>query len=96
MGPVALEGAGGRVLFGRGMDDREFSERVGSEVDAEVSRIMTEAREKAEVILKKNRKALDAIAKKLIEVETIEQAEYENIIMAFGIVPKKKKTADEI
>ena len=94
MGPVALEGTGGRVLFGRGMDDREFSERVGSEVDSEVSRIMTEAREKAEIILKKNHKVLDAIAKKLIEVETIEQAEYENIIIAFGIMPKKKKEPD--
>ncbi|MES2087809.1 MAG: ATP-dependent zinc metalloprotease FtsH [Patescibacteria group bacterium] len=91
MGPVALEGAGGRVLFGRGMDDREFSERVGSEVDAEVSRIMTEARVKAEEILNTNRKALDAISKRLIEVENIEQAEYETIILAFGIILKKKK-----
>lgn len=91
MGPVALEGANGRVLFGRGMDDREFSERVGSEVDAEVSRIMAEAREKAESVLKKNRKAFEAVAKKLVEVETIERTEYETIIMAFGIIPKKKK-----
>src|SRR3989338_4344196 len=91
MGPIALEGAGGKVLFGRGMDDREFSERVGSEIDAEVSRIMDEAHDKAGLILKKHRKVLDAIAGKLVEAETIEQAEYENIIMAFGIMPKKKK-----
>jgi cell division protease FtsH len=91
MGPVALEGAGGRVLFGRGMDDREFSERVGSEVDAEVSRIMNEAREKAEFILRKHRKALKTIAERLIETETIEQAEYEKMIMVFGIPLKKKK-----
>lgn len=91
IGPLALEGAGGKVLFGRGMDDREFSERVGSEVDAEVSRIMDEAHDKAGLILKKHRKTLDAIADKLVEVETIEQAEYENIIIAFGIMPKKKK-----
>ncbi len=96
MGPVALEGAGGRVLFGRGMDDREFSERVGSEIDAEVSKIMLEARVKAEDILKKNSKALETIAKRLIEVETIEQAEYETIILAFGIQPKKKKAEAEV
>ena len=95
MGPVALEGAGGRVLFGRGVDDREFSERVGSEVDAEVSRIMNEGRLKAEEILKKHRKALDAIASRLIEVENIEQAEYETIILAFGIAPKKKERKEE-
>ena len=91
IGPVALEGAGGRVLFGRGVDEHEFSERVGSEVDAEVERIMTDAQGKAENILKKHRKVLEAIAQKLIEVETIEQADYETLITAFGIQPKKKK-----
>jgi ATP-dependent Zn protease len=76
------------------MDDREFSERVGSEVDAEVSRIMNEAHKKAEDILKKYRKALEAIAERLIVAENIEQAEYENIILAFGILPKKKKLGE--
>ena len=66
-----------------------------SEIDSEVSRIMAEAKEKAEIILKKNRKALDAIALRLVEVETIEQAEYEAIIITFGIMPKKKEKAEE-
>jgi len=90
MGPIALEGEGGRALFGRGVNDHEYSERVGAEIDAEVSRIMNEAMAKAEKILTENRKALDAIAIKLIEVENIERAEYEQIIIAHGIMPKKK------
>lgn len=91
IGPVALEGEGGRVLFGRGVEDKDYSERVSAEIDSEISRIMNEALKKAENILEQNKKALDAIAAKLIEVETIEKTEYEQIIIAHGILPKKKE-----
>jgi len=40
-------------------------------------------------VLTDKRKVLDAIAHKLIEVETLEQKEYNEIILANGIVPKK-------
>ncbi|MFA6095879.1 MAG: ATP-dependent zinc metalloprotease FtsH, partial [Candidatus Paceibacterota bacterium] len=43
LGPVALEGAGGRVLFGRGVAEGEYSEKVASEIDAEVSKMMSTA-----------------------------------------------------
>ncbi|MEK9184972.1 MAG: ATP-dependent zinc metalloprotease FtsH [Patescibacteria group bacterium] len=90
MGPIALEGAGGRTLFGRGVEDNGYSERVSAEIDSEVSKIMTEAHDKAHKILIDHRKALDAISVYLIEKETIERDDYENIIIAHGIVPKKK------
>jgi cell division protease FtsH len=90
IGALALEGSGGRALFGRGVDDKEYSEKVSADIDAEVSRIMSEALKKAEEIITTHRKALDAIALKLIEVENIEREEYEKIIIAFGILPKKK------
>src|SRR3989344_398620 len=89
--PLLLEGEGGRVLFGRGVEEREYSERVSADIDSEVSRVMNEAMDKAEHILKENKKALDAIAARLIEVETIEREEYEKIIIAHGIIPKKKQ-----
>ncbi len=91
IGPIALEGAGGRVMFGRGVEENVYSERVGAEIDSEVSKIITDALKKAEDILVKYRSALDAIAAKLIEVETIEREAYEQIITAFGIIPKKKQ-----
>ena len=90
IGALALEGAGGRALFGRGVEDKEYSEKVSADIDAEVSRIMSEGLRKAEEIIITHRKALDAIAAKLIEVENIEREEYEKIILAFGIIPKKK------
>ncbi len=90
IGPVALEGAPGRVMFGYGVDEKEYSERVGAEIDGEVSRIISEAMKKANDILTKHRPALDTLAAKLIEVETIEREEYEKLITAFGIIPKRK------
>ncbi len=91
LGPIALEGQGGRALFGKGVGDKEYSEEVGAHIDGEVSRIMKEALATAEEILTKHRSLLDAIAKRLIEVETIERDEFEQILIANGIVPKKKK-----
>lgn len=90
LGPVALEGQGGKVLFGRGVEEKEFSEKVATDIDAEVSRIMKEAMHKAETAIQANRKLLDAIARRLIEVETIERAEFEQILVANGVTPKKK------
>ena len=90
IGVLALEGSGGRAMFGKGLEDKEYSEKISADVDAEVARIMNEAYKKAEEIVTVHRAALDAIAKRLIEVETIERDEYESIIIAHGIQPKQK------
>lgn len=91
IGPLALEGEGGKALFGRGPNEKEYSPEVAAKIDAEVKRIVDEAFEKARKILKENRKLLDIIAKRLIEVETIERDEYEQILVANGIELKEKK-----
>jgi len=90
IGPIALESDGGQTMFGRGVNDQEYSERVSALIDAEVSKIMNNALEVATSVLTEKRKILDAIANKLIEVETLEQDEYNQIIIANGITPKTK------
>jgi len=90
LGPIALEGEGGRALFGKGVEDKDYSEKVSAVIDSEVAEIMENARVKAQEIITTNRKALNAIAERLMEVETIERDEYEKIIIAHGIIPKKK------
>jgi len=90
-GPVALEGEGGRAMFGKGVDDKEYSDKINAQIDEEVSEIMNSNMRRAEKIIVENRKALDAIAKKLIETETIEREEFEKILVANGIMPKKKE-----
>jgi cell division protease FtsH len=90
LGPVALEGLGGRILFGRGVSEQDYSEEVSAKIDSEVSKIMSEAEKRAKQIITEHRKALDSITKRLMEVETIEREDFENILIANGITPKKK------
>ena len=90
IGPIALVGAGGRTQFGEEVD-REHSEEVAKKVDAEVSKIMNNGIKSAQKVLTEYRKALDTIATKLIEVETLEQDEYEKILTVHGIMLKKKE-----
>ena len=89
IGPIALVGAGGRIQYGE-VAEKEFSETVSTKVDAEVSRIISDGLKSAEKVLNEHKKAFTAIANKLIEVETLEQEEYEKILTAHGIVLKKK------
>ncbi len=91
MGPMALEGEGGRTLFGRGVSEKEYSEVVSAKIDAEVKKIIDEAYTKAKDLITKHRGLLDAIAMKLVEVENLEREEFEKILIANGIVPKAKK-----
>lgn len=92
IGPVALESSGGRTLFGSaGVGEKEYSENVGSLIDSEVSKIMNEAYERALKIITDYRPALDSISKALIEAETLERDEFEKLLIANGIVPKKNR-----
>lgn len=90
IGPVALAGAGGRSEWGESRD-ANFSEAVSTKVDAEVNRIINDGLVSAEKVLKEHKKAFDAIAQKLIEVETLEKDEYEKLLIAHGIVLKEKE-----
>ena len=68
-----------------------YSQEVAKQIDAEVSRIIDEAKVKAHKVLVDHRKALDAIAMKLVEVETLEREEFEKLLIANGITPKSKE-----
>lgn len=85
LGPVALEGTGGRLIGGGSSEDRGYSPQVAKAIDEEVSRIIEEGKNKAREILTKHRKALDVISKRLIEVETLERDEYEALLKKEGV-----------
>ncbi len=89
VGAMALESDGGRALFGSGIEDDELAKGSAQKIGIEVKKIMDEAKARAIDVLTKHRKALDAIATRLIEVETLEQPAYEEIIKAHGIKLKK-------
>jgi cell division protease FtsH len=91
LGPVALEGIGGKALFGRGVNEKEYSEEVSALIDKEVSKIMKDAYSKAEKIITEYKQLLNIIAKRLIETESIERDEFEKILVSNGVQPKKKE-----
>jgi len=91
MGTIAYEAGHGRTMFGEGVEGGEQSQEVAAQIDAEVKKIIDGAYKKAEGVIKKHRTALNAIAHKLTEVETVERAEFENILIANGITPKTKE-----
>ncbi|MEI7765673.1 MAG: ATP-dependent zinc metalloprotease FtsH [bacterium] len=90
LGPVAYEGNGGRTQFNEPVEN-EHSEDISKKIDSEISKIINNGLKTAEGVLEEHKKAFAAIANKLIEVETLEMDEYEKIIIAHGIMPKKRE-----
>ncbi len=84
-GPIALEGTGGRMIGGGLSEDRGYSLEVAKHIDDEVNLIIASARMRAKDILVRHRKALDAVAHRLLEVETLERDEYEAILKTEGV-----------
>jgi len=91
IGPIALEDTSGKVYYGRGFGEKEYSEKMGAVLDDEVSIIMNEALARAKKVLTDHRKALDMISDELVRSETIEHEEFDKLLIANGIIPKKKE-----
>jgi cell division protease FtsH len=83
----------GPVAFATDQNYRNevYSQEIAAKIDAEVTRIIEEAKEKARNVLTEHRGALEMIAEKLIEVETLEREEFEKLLILNGITPKKKE-----
>ena len=63
---------------------REYSEETAREIDAEIRRIIEEARAKARQILTERRKTLDKVAQILLEKEVIEGEELKRLLAEGG------------
>ena len=60
--------------------EQDYSEEVARQIDAEIRRIIEEARERAKDVLRSHRDQLDAIARILIARETLDRAEFEALL----------------
>jgi cell division protease FtsH len=68
------------IFLGREISEqRDYSEAVAEQIDQEVRKLVDEAYEQATGILKKYRQELDAVAAKLLEVESLSREEFEKI-----------------
>ncbi len=80
LGPMVYGQKEELIFLGREISEqRDYSEAIAEEIDGEVRRLVSESYEKARQILIDYRDRLDAIAKRLLEVETISRDEFEKL-----------------
>lgn len=81
LGPVALGRQQGNMFLGRDiMSERDFSEETAAAIDEEVRKLVDTAYSRAKEVLVDNRKVLDEIAQMLIEKETVDAEELQEIL----------------
>ncbi|OGF73621.1 cell division protein FtsH [Candidatus Giovannonibacteria bacterium RIFCSPHIGHO2_02_FULL_46_20] len=86
IGPLSLASKEDHIFLGREVAiDKHHSENLASAVDSEVTRFMKNALKTAKSVLAKHRKALDALAEKLIKDETVEREQFAQFIKSFGL-----------
>ena len=78
------------MFFDKMTHDRPYSEKTAEKIDEEVAKLIKESVKRAEAILKANKKPLEALTKALLEKETIDEAEV-NEILKDAKLPKEAK-----
>lgn len=90
LGPMTFGKRESMVFLGKEItEQRDFSEEVAEKIDKEVERFIKEAEKNAEKILKEKKDLLEKVAKALMEKETIEKKEFEELIKETKAEEKK-------
>ncbi len=88
LGPMTFGRRETLVFLGKELgEQRDYSEIVAQEIDNEVREIVNHAYKRAIAILTEMRDRLEAVALRLLEVETIGQAEFEALYTGVPIPP---------
>jgi cell division protease FtsH len=84
IGPITYGKSQELMFLGREIaSERNYSERVAAEIDREVKRIIMNALKTARNIILKKRELLHKIAKRLMEIETLEREEFEALVAPY-------------
>ncbi len=80
LGPMMYGQKEELIFLGREISEqRDYSEAVAEQIDSEVRKMVDESYKLAKKLLTKYRAQLDAVAQKLLEVETLTRDEFEKI-----------------
>jgi cell division protease FtsH len=83
LGPVALGRSQGGMFLGRDIAaERDFSEDTAAAIDEEVSQLVAEAYRRATEVLSANRPVLDELAAILVEKETVDAEELQELLLS--------------
>jgi cell division protease FtsH len=92
LGPLSLESQSGEVFLGRDWFSRsEYSEEVASRIDAQVRLIVDKCLEDARRMIRENRELVDRTVDLLIEKETIDGEEFQQIVAEYTTIPQKER-----
>jgi len=81
LGPITFGDTEEMIFLGKEITEgKNYSEKIAAQIDDEVEKFIKEAQKTTEKILKQRKQKLDQIAKKLIEKETIEKEEFEQLM----------------
>jgi cell division protease FtsH len=91
MGPMVFGQRHELIFLGRDIgEQRNYSEQVAREIDKEVNKIVTAAYDRAKEILTEYGALHQAIAQRLIEVETMDAEEFETFFVDIPDAPPSK------
>ncbi len=91
LGPLAYGGGEAEIFLGREMTrHREYSEATAVRIDQEIRRIVQNAADHADKILKDNLESLHHLAKALIEREILDSEEIEMVMAGKELPPLRK------
>ena len=84
LGPLSYGKKEEQIFLGREIaQHKDYSEKIAVDIDEEVKHIVFEAYETAKNLLKEKYTLLDAFAKKLLEKETMDGPEIDEMIQEF-------------
>jgi cell division protease FtsH len=93
LGRIYFHDNGGPGFLGNGLRDTgDYSEQTAREIDVESRSIIEKATDEVRELLTKRRGALEAVAHRLIEKETMDGAELRDLLLAHGTIPHNVHT----
>ena len=93
LGPVSYADSSSDVFLGRDfMSRKDYSEKKAQQIDDEVAVMLTDKYAEARKILLDNRATLDRIAEALLERETLDTADLDQILRGVALQPMRPTT----
>ena len=83
LGPVALEGAGDMYSRGGDSGQGDYSQAIAEMIDQQVRGIAVSCYEDARKIIRENRELVDELVELLLEMETVEGAEFREVVQKY-------------
>jgi len=90
VGPVKLASSSGEVFMGRDMGHgRDYSDRLAERIDEQVRGLIEQAHNEAYQVINENRDVLDRLALELLEHETLDHTQLEDIFKDVKKLPPR-------